>query len=316
MRTVLTVEKLRAVGLVLLGGLLLWSGTRTPGPARVLMVVGGAWLIATHSRRFFALREAERRYFRRQRDPIHARLREELRAASLPRQLFWLLFAVAEVDGKPGAAEREAVRRFLLQRFPDPVTQADLAGFEASRVPPEQVEALAYDLRRALTPQERDTVFFWACLVAFADGRFAREEHDALQRVARGLGIESQRARRIFWHAKARTVGGPQEGAWENRSGQRSERHSEQGERRFEQRDHGTEEPARPRARGVITDRLRALEVLGLPRDATPEQIRTRHRELVKEHHPDAHTHLGPIAAQEATERFREVQAAYELLSR
>jgi DnaJ-domain-containing protein 1 len=304
MRTVPTIEKLRAAGLVLLGCLLFWSGTRAPGPARLLMVVGGAWLIATQSRRFFALREAERRYFRQWRDPVQARLREELRAASLPRQLFWLLFAVAEVDGKPGAAEREAVRRFLLQRFPDPVTQADLAGFEASRVPPEQVEAIAYDLRRALTPQERDTVFFWACLVAFADGRFAREEHEALQRVARGLGIEAQRARRIFWHAKARTVGGPQEGAWENRS-----------ERRFEQGAQ-QQEHSRPRARGVVTDRGRALEVLGLPRDATQEQIRTRHRELVKEHHPDAHTHLGPVAAQEATERFREVQAAYELLSR
>ncbi len=38
------------------------------------------------------------------------------------------------------------------------------------------------------------------------------------------------------------------------------------------------------------------------------------HRQLVKQFHPDKHAHLGPVAAKEAEERFREVQSAYELL--
>ena len=60
--------------------------------------------------------------------------------------------------------------------------------------------------------------------------------------------------------------------------------------------------------------RKRALDTLGLEENASPQDIRARHRELVKRHHPDAHVHLGPVAAEEAAARFREIQEAYEML--
>ncbi|GLV56215.1 hypothetical protein KDH_30570 [Dictyobacter sp. S3.2.2.5] len=40
--------------------------------------------------------------------------------------------------------------------------------------------------------------------------------------------------------------------------------------------------PARP-----ILQRQQALAVLGLPANATPEQIKRRYRKLAKRHHPD-----------------------------
>jgi curved DNA-binding protein CbpA len=49
--------------------------------------------------------------------------------------------------------------------------------------------------------------------------------------------------------------------------------------------------------------------------DASADDIRRRHRELVRRFHPDAQPNLGPIAQQEATERFRAIQRAYELLT-
>jgi DnaJ-class molecular chaperone len=65
----------------------------------------------------------------------------------------------------------------------------------------------------------------------------------------------------------------------------------------------------------AIDRRAQALAVLGLPSDANPVQIRARHRQLVRKFHPDAHANLGPIAQREATERFTEIQRAYETLT-
>jgi DnaJ-class molecular chaperone len=51
-------------------------------------------------------------------------------------------------------------------------------------------------------------------------------------------------------------------------------------------------------------------DVLGVKRDATPEQIRAAYRKLAKKHHPD----LNPGKA-EAAERFKAINAANDLLS-
>lgn len=49
-------------------------------------------------------------------------------------------------------------------------------------------------------------------------------------------------------------------------------------------------------------------DVLGVPRDATADQIRAAHRKLVRELHPDVNK------APDAAERFNEVQTAYDVL--
>jgi hypothetical protein len=56
-------------------------------------------------------------------------------------------------------------------------------------------------------------------------------------------------------------------------------------------------------------DEMRALDVLGLEPDVEFEAIRTAHRRLVKESHPD--TNPGDEAA---AKRFHAVQTAYEVL--
>lgn len=217
--------------------------------------------------------------------------------ANVPRQVFWLLFAVAEADGKTEAEERELVRRFLLERFTDPATAADLRAWEADRIPPEQVSALALGLGRVLTPSERETVFSWCCLVAFADGTYQPEEHIVLQQIARSFGLEGHHARRIFHYARSVHLGG-------------GEQRSYQG-----QGYGGGHGGYGGGPRGAVNDRDHALRVLGLEDGASSNDIRKRHRELVREFHPDKHQHLGEVAAKEAEGRFREVQAAYEVLA-
>lgn len=223
--------------------------------------------------------------------------RQQFARENLPRQVFWLLFAVAEADGKTEDEERELVRRFLLERFTDPATAADLRQWEADRIPPEQVGALALGLGQILSPSERETVFSWCCLVAFADEDYTTDEHIVLQTIARSFGFAGHHARRIFHHAKGMHL--------------RGEQHTHQG---HAGQTGGAEGAGRGRTTGAVTNHSHALKVLGLQNGATKAEIKKRHRELVREFHPDKHQHLGEVAALEAEGRFREVQAAYELL--
>ncbi len=50
-------------------------------------------------------------------------------------------------------------------------------------------------------------------------------------------------------------------------------------------------------------------EILGVPRDATQDEIRRAYRRLAREHHPDV------SQSPEAEERFKEIAGAYEILS-
>jgi DnaJ-domain-containing protein 1 len=200
--------------------------------------------------------------------------------ASLPRRVFLLLAAVAEVDGVAGEAERDIVRRFLGERFVGAVPSFD---WPTERIPTRRLASLVADLRTILSRAECDTVFYWCALVALIDEKFDRREHDVLQTIARELHVAPHHARRLFHHAKHRVLGG--------------------------------DEHARSTAGPAVSPRQRALDILGLEESATVDQIRRRHRELVKKYHPDAHSHLGDVAAREATERFREIQQAYESLT-
>jgi hypothetical protein len=56
-------------------------------------------------------------------------------------------------------------------------------------------------------------------------------------------------------------------------------------------------------------DEMRALAVLGLESDVEFRDVRSAYRRLAKEHHPDLKQ-----GDKEAEQRFREIQAAYDVL--
>lgn len=296
MRSPFAIHKLSAMGRIGFGVALVLLGLGLQSVPRVILIVWGAVLIEYGATRWIRIRAHERRLLEETRGSTR-----RFRRASLPRQIYLLLLAVAEADGPIGAEERALVRRFVFERFVEPVTVDDLQAWESQRIPPEQVTGLALELRRLLSPAECETVFYWSCLVAFADRRFRADEHVVLQDVAHGLGLSPVHARVVFHHAKARALG--EETRF--RSGGRSQHDGGAF-------GGGAGSGARRRP---ATPRQRALSVLGLEDGAGRDEIRRRHRELVKRYHPDAHAHLGARAAEEAARRFREIQQAYESLN-
>lgn len=58
-----------------------------------------------------------------------------------------------------------------------------------------------------------------------------------------------------------------------------------------------------------------AYTILGLPKNATQAQIKSAFRKLVKIHHPDSLINCSSFQIKIATEKFIEIQHAYELLT-
>lgn len=210
--------------------------------------------------------------------------------ASLPRRIYYLLFAVAQADGPITQSERDIVRTFLLPRFP--IEDHEIRTWERQPLQVNDRVGLAARIAVGLDEAELDTLFCWCAMVAFADGRFRPDEHEALHEIARGLDIPPPRARMLFHLARAQFLAG-------------SHRDDGRGRQRSQPQD-----ASPPNAR------IDALAVLGLPVHASEDQIRKRHRELVRKFHPDAQPNLGEAAQQEATERFTAIQRAYEVLTK
>jgi DnaJ-class molecular chaperone len=61
--------------------------------------------------------------------------------------------------------------------------------------------------------------------------------------------------------------------------------------------------------------RLVAFRVLGLDNNASRESIHRAYRKLAKTRHPDRFARLGPAAVATASEAFRRLHDAYQLLS-
>ena len=221
--------------------------------------------------------------------------------------MFLLLLGIAEADGESGPRERELVRQFLLTRFASPQIRADIDKWSATARPPRNLGPLAEALAMRFGASECSTLYSWCCLVAFSDGALHQAEFRALQNVAQAFGLSPRYAQFLFDYAQmsSRKARGDQKAGANGNARQRASDNA---------RSNGNGNNDR-HARGVGTERERALETLGLPADASKEQIRQRHRELVRKFHPDAHQRLGPVAQQEAAERFKAIQRAYETLS-
>jgi DnaJ-domain-containing protein 1 len=79
---------------------------------------------------------------------------------------------------------------------------------------------------------------------------------------------------------------------------------------------HGYYQHAARPGQNADQKRREAFDVLGLDPGSSPEAIKKRYRELVREHHPDRYAAMGDEMQKTATKRFQVIQEAYEFISR
>ncbi len=66
---------------------------------------------------------------------------------------------------------------------------------------------------------------------------------------------------------------------------------------------------------GMIDVRRKALTTLGLYEGASKTDIKKAYKAMASKYHPDRVAHLGPELVELTSEKFKEVNAAYELLN-
>ncbi len=138
--------------------------------------------------------------------------------------------------------------------------------------------------------------------VAYADGGLHPQTHARLLSIADQLGIHRLqfetlhtlfRAQHWAHQSKANGFGGA--GGY---SGAQSEQHT-----------HNSRRPTT-----AVNSLSQAYTVLGLKRQANPDEIKLAYRRLIKQHHPDKLASMSVSSAEmaRATEKTREITAAYE----
>lgn len=157
-------------------------------------------------------------------------------------------------------------------------------------------------LQVGLTAEQRGGILDLLIGMALRDGYLKFAENHALRFVGDVLGFSTEDVSRHFAGFAGRPLGAPGDPSsrswWEAAERASSER-----------RGVGTQGAA---SNG---DRLRALAILGLPTNASIDEIRSSFRRLSQIHHPDKYQALGPAAVEAATETFRRIRDAYDTLS-
>jgi DnaJ like chaperone protein len=220
-----------------------------------------------------------------------------------------LLTWVAACDGKVGAGEQELLDR-VAEAIDDP---SELAAIEAAmRHPdPSELELACRFLKNNLDRGGKKLLAQLAVTVATQDGHLTVSENLVLQFLADLLGLSPRQFARVYQqivHKPFPLPGDPSSADWWRRK--------ESGEpaRPKEYISAGNDEDPSLGADEPMTQAV-ALRVLGLDTGASRDTIHRAYRKLAKTRHPDRFAKLGPAAVATASEAFRRLHDAYQLLS-
>lgn len=166
------------------------------------------------------------------------------------------------------------------------------------------LSAVCLTIRQGLTPEGKIALLSLATMVAIADKKLAISENFILRFLADMLAVSPNAYRKIYSDIAGSELpnpGDPSSISW--------------WERNTKSRDDSTESDRRKYSnKSSKMSREEAFIVLGLSRNASPDDVKKAYRRMAQNHHPDRFSDLGPEAVKTAENMFVRVGEAYEVL--
>ncbi len=181
----------------------------------------------------------------------------------------------------------------------------------------ESLEAACRVLNEGLKPEFRRLFLEMAVKLAIVDGRLTISENHMLRFLADLVGESAASLDDIYQAFTGSTLPPPADlssaHVWASREAEAAGRQRNQSGKSAGSKQQDRRSQSAPRT-GM--SRLKALAILGLEEEASPDEIRQAYRRLAKVHHPDRFEQLGKDAVRAANATFARVQQAYDYLKR
>lgn len=215
---------------------------------------------------------------------------------------FQVMGHLAKADGRVSEQEIAAARAIMDQmRLDAGQRRIAIDGFTEGKQPDFALDAALEAFQRVYRSRPAMAQPWLEALlnIAYADGNLHPQTHARLLHIAERLGIA-----RLQFEA-LHTLFRAQRWTQKHTSGGRGSDDQAHG-----QRTHGR------RPTTAVNSMAQAYSVLGLQRDASPDEIKLAYRRLLKQHHPDklAASGVSATALARATEKTRQITAAYDYI--
>lgn len=215
----------------------------------------------------------------------------------LEHSLLWIIATVMMADGVATKNELAAVKQFLLRSMGEKSAKKMLLLLRDILKMDQKTDIRLYciSINQQLSYQDRVAVLSLLFQIAIADGNICDEEARMIQLYARFTRIREL----DFYHMKNYyTYNYEWQDAQDNRGKYRQQKN--QSNNTSSSYDHNIQW---------------ALKTLGLKEGASEKEIKKAYRALALQYHPDKQIGASDEEVKRATERFREINEAYELLT-
>ncbi|NJM11515.1 MAG: co-chaperone DjlA [Synechococcaceae cyanobacterium SM1_2_3] len=209
---------------------------------------------------------------------------------------FQMMGSLAKADGRISEAEIATARAIMDQMQLSPgQRRTAIDCFTEGKKPDFALDAAIDAFQRTDSHRSAPVQLLLTILLnmAYADGHLHPQTHVRLLHIAERLGIARLQFEALHTLFRAQR--------WTQQQSGRSS-----GDERTQDR----------RPVTAVQSLSQAYSVLGLKRDASPEEIKLAYRRLLKKHHPDklAASNVSPTELARATEKTREITAAYDCI--